>query len=285
MESIDITNNSKKIKDKLIRIFQSCNLNFLIGSGCSAPDIKLLGGIEQKIKDLKNEEAKKLLKEFKDEILNAHKNLNDDIEAVKEYHKFLEMLSRILYRRSNANIRKKANVFTTNYDLFIEQAANNINVILNDGFKRNVNLKNLFKFSTNTFFNTTYNNGQLYNYEFEIPTINLFKLHGSVSWKLERLENDDIIIFSDKYDSNFVGIMPSDDKFEQTVTKHITYDLLRIYANEIEKENTLLISLGFSFEDEHILDITRRGLKNSTLNLIIFCYDKKAFESFESKFK
>ncbi|MCA6084999.1 SIR2 family protein [Candidatus Endomicrobiellum agilis] len=293
MDIIDITKYSKEIKDKLIRMLQSCNLNFLVGSGCSTPGIELLGDIEQEINKLKEagrkEEAENQSNKFKEKILNAHKDLNNKLETVEEYRKFLDMLSRILHKRPNINIHKKANIFTTNYDLFIEQAANDINAILNDGFERNVNLKNLFKFSTNTFFNTTYNNGQLYNYEFEIPKINLFKLHGSVSWKLKKIDDDDVIIFSDgyryKYDTDFVSIMPSNDKFEQTVIKHIIYDLIRMYANEIEKENTLLISLGFSFEDKHLLDITRRGLKNSTLNLVIFCYDEKAFESFKSKFK
>ena len=63
--------------------------------------------------------------------------------------------------------------------------------------------------------------------------------------------------------------------------------MLRIYANELDKENTLLIVDGFSFDDEHILEITKRALKNPTLKLIVFCWDKepKAFEDKFSDFK
>ncbi len=43
------------------------------------------------------------------------------------------------------------------------------------------------------------------------------------------------------------------------------YELLRIYNNELDREGTLLVSFGFSFGDKHILDITRRALKNPTL--------------------
>ena len=67
------------------------------------------------------------------------------------------------------------------------------------------------------------------------------------------------------------------------------YDLLRIYANELEKENTLLMAVGFSFADEHLLDITKRALRNPTLKLIIMCFNREeairisdVFESFSN---
>jgi len=60
--------------------------------------------------------------------------------------------------------------------------------------------------------------------------------------------------------------------------------MLRIFANVLDKENTLLIAEGFSFSDEHILDIIKRGLRNPTLKLIIFCYLKEELEAFSRKF-
>ena len=65
----------------------------------------------------------------------------------------------------------------------------------------------------------------------------------------------------------------------------IYYGLLRIYANELDKENTLLIAEGFSFEDEHILDITQRGLKNPALTLIIFCWKEANVRGYEERFE
>ena len=59
---------------------------------------------------------------------------------------------------------------------------------------------------------------------------------------------------------------------------------MRIYSNELDKENTLLIAEGFSFADEHILEITQRALRNPTLELIIFCYEKDALEGYVNKF-
>ena len=37
------------------------------------------------------------------------------------------------------------------------------------------------------------------------------------------------------------------NSFEQTILDQTYYDLLRIYTNELDKENTLLIAEGFSF--------------------------------------
>jgi hypothetical protein len=49
-------------------------------------------------------------------------------------------------------------------------------------------------------------------------------------------------------------------------------------------ENTLLIVIGFSFSDEHILEITKRALRNPTLKLVIFCHESKGVDVFKDKF-
>lgn len=62
------------------------------------------------------------------------------------------------------------------------------------------------------------------------------------------------------------------------------YDLLRIYANELDKENTLLLVFGFSFADEHLRDITLRALKNPTLKLVIFAFNVDESKKFKAHF-
>jgi SIR2-like domain len=75
-------------------------------------------------------------------------------------------------------------VFTTNYDMFIEHAASLIpTVVLNDGFDRTASLRSEFLFASEKYFDRTYRSGALYTNQIEIPTINLIKLHGSVSWR------------------------------------------------------------------------------------------------------
>ena len=86
-----------------------------------------------------------------------------------------------------------------------------------------------------------------------------------------------------EFNNLFSIILPRKEKFKETLLNQIYYDLLRIFANELDKENTLLIAEGFSFADEHIFEITKRALKNPTLKLIIFCFNKEPSE-YESKF-
>ncbi len=68
-------------------------------------------------------------------------------------------------------------------------------------------------------------------------------------------------------------VNPTKGKFQQTVLDQKYYDLLRIYANELERENTLLFVMGFSFADEHIRDLTIRvSNSNPTLMIYIFAH-------------
>ena len=62
------------------------------------------------------------------------------------------------------------------------------------------------------------------------------------------------------------------------------YELLRIYANALDRENALLVACGFSFTDEHLLDITLRALKNPTLRLVIFAFDENARDHYATTF-
>ena len=79
-------------------------------------------------------------------------------------------------------------------------------------------------------------------------------------------------------------ILPNLRKFESTLLERIYFDLLRLLANCLERDNSLLIAFGFSFADEHILDITRRALRNPTSQLIIFGYSNDDANAFEVKF-
>ncbi len=323
---INVSNNDDKSNLNVIlrKSFQSANINFLIGSGCSSPAIKPSGEVEKEICNLLDEgkelEAEKLMCKFLKPIAESNDKLiggnvdENTTTTLNNYKTFLGNIIQILTRRKSNILLKQANIFNTNYDLFITKASEEIgsSLRLHDGFDRNPKLDSRFKFSTTEFFNIVYNKGNLYNYQVEIPSLNLIKLHGSLSWEksdtdiifqikgnsLEKLKDniqgiqdaktnkDDIKLLSllKEFSNQFYIILPVKDKFRDTLLNRVYYDLLRIYANELDKENTLLIAEGFSFEDEHILDITRRALKNPTLHLIISCYEKANVEIYEQKF-
>lgn len=314
--NIDSELDYGKLKVVLQKGVQSANLNFMVGSGCSLPAIATLGNIEEEVQEKLDEEDYdeadtilfNYLEPFAKSVISLRELKDKKFqETLKNYENFLEIISKILFERKNNIISKQATIFTTNYDLFVEKASETFigSIRLNDGFERNPVLNNRFRFSSSEFFISVYNTGNLYNYEVQIPSINLIKLHGSLSWKKSNRD----IVFSTrnmktlleewgKLDSEkeanlqkikgfiekFPVILPTKEKFKDTLFNQIYYDLLRIYANELDKENTLLIVDGFSFADEHILEITQRALKNPTLLIIIICFIEDELDSFEQKF-
>jgi hypothetical protein len=81
-------------------------------------------------------------------------------------------------------------------------------------------------------------------------------------------------------------VNPTKEKFERSVIDDKFYELLRLYANSLEKENSLLFVLGFSFADEHIRDITLRAANsNPTLQIIIFAFNEDAKQDIEKELR
>ncbi|HDL7929494.1 TPA: hypothetical protein PXP82_004499, partial [Yersinia enterocolitica] len=62
------------------------------------------------------------------------------------------------------------------------------------------------------------------------------------------------------------------------------YQMLRLLSYELEKPNSVLITFGFSFADEHILKLIQRSLSNPQLQTFICCYSKNSVYSMEKEF-
>lgn len=78
-------------------------------------------------------------------------------------------------------------------------------------------------------------------------------------------------------------VNPTKEKFKDTTFNKNYYELLRLYANELEKENSVLYVLGFSMADEHIREITIRAIKsNPTLKMFIVSYSETAKDIIEN---
>jgi hypothetical protein len=288
---------------------QSGNLNFIVGSGASLPAIPTMGNLEAELDALLltngEEEADKRCVEFIEQIDGVHAQVtaggaHPNIEAVvTNYRGFLTAIDRILFTRKSTLLPRQATIFSTNYDLFLEHASSFVPaVILNDGFDRSSSLNSEFKFTPERYFDRTYRSGPVYSHHTEIPTINLVKLHGSLSWR----RNAGDIVFGtrplpalsaeDKNNAATVRaylerhflILPNLQKHHTTLMERVYYDLLRLFSKALDYENTVLISFGFSFADEHILDITRRALRNPTSQLIVISYDQASAAAYQAKF-
>jgi len=312
----------KKDKNEIIKILQksvqSCNLNFLIGSGCSFPAISVLGNIEQEVEGVyksgNDDKATEILTNFlqpfvennnliqqkslveilRHESSTSDKNADDKLTTtIRNYYNFIAGISRILFERKSNILHKQASIFSTNYDMFIEKTFEifSESIVLNDGFLRGPSLSNRYIFSTRHFYSKIFNTGNLYKYQVELPSINLIKLHGSLNWKIDQndiVESFDHLeqIVDKEPDSleSMVIVLPRKMKFSETVLNQNYYEMLRIFSNELDKENTILISEGFSFADEHICDIVKRALKNPTLRLLIFCFKKEELPEYKEIF-
>lgn len=173
------------------------NINFLIGSGASFPIFKtlFLGENKPSFEELISseqisEENKKVLYYFyyRDWILPMINNNYEDYDS-KVKNNYLKFIRFIILTLSNQGFDrpKRANIFTTNYDLLFEDTFEEVineytNCLFNDGSMGFIN-----KFLNPAWYNLVISQaGYNDNYKREIPTINLLKMHGSVSWKKDK---------------------------------------------------------------------------------------------------
>ena len=332
----------------LINYLQAANLNFLIGSGASRPFLGVLGKIEEWLTKVSNDNSlsddqRKLFLASvyrtycqKAIIGNLTKTPNDKYEdAKKAYADLLSSLNEIVNRRGTRLISKQINLFTTNVDTLIENAAESLAIEFNDGFRGSVNQV----FDESNFRKTIGKASLHFQSVAELPVFNLYKMHGSINWKklgndrigndyqlnrvntinvemgkiaadgfveteyddagvLKPYEYDDLL---DKvkakaatlkdfavYDSflsayeNLIMVNPTKHKFQETVMDMHFYELMRLYSNSLEKENSILFVMGFSFADEHIAKLTMRAAdSNPTLQVVVFSFSDAEEVSFK----
>lgn len=302
-----LTSSNEAIKQAITRSLQSAHINYLIGAGASSPAVPVAGAVEQEIAALFEANQEQQARERLYGFLAAVQQPTNDLIAgadnaqnavtVKNYADFIGIIEVILTERRTDLLPKQATVFSTNYDLFVEKAALSYPALrLNDGFSRVPSLDGRMEYASRSFFTTTSNTGNLYSYKVEIPCINLIKLHGSFSWK----KDGENVLFAVKqkgllaeqrtpqqvkeFVEPYVVVLPQTTKFRTTLMDSTYYELLRIYANELDRENTLLIAFGFSFGDDHILKITKRALKNPTLKLLVFAFSDADRQAYEARF-
>lgn len=191
------TLNKKDLLDK--------NVNFLFGSGASAPYIPTfmtsltdaITGKKLSFEDLLSQytysssaHSHLIYYWYYSKIITKTYALSyvappapDHFSGVNSsYNTFVCNLNDLLKRKNN-HIPRRANIFTTNYDLFFEKSINEFQqkhqLILNDGGSGIVNRA----LNISNFHRATMHQGTDDRYSYEIPTVNLIKMHGSVSWK------------------------------------------------------------------------------------------------------
>lgn len=347
--------------DQFLKDIQGKNVNFLIGAGASFGVVPTLWmkSINKSFEDLLtskdfDENQKKVLYFIWFELwIRKTKIIDFDLsnETHKQYERFIQNLINYL-NNEGFDRPKRVNIFTSNYDTLFENTFDSLSkknrlTYFNDGsrgfFKKYISTENYhLKIS---------HSGMSDSFQREIPTINLLKIHGSVTWsnvnnEIEvNLENevynelcdlsdkikeaidyynnttwdpDEELLdpnnyeesilfgtleelqfstelttifekFSDLIDSfyekyrNFPVVNPTKEKFSDTVFQQHYYQLLRMLSFELEKQDSVLVVFGFSFADEHILEIVRRSIVNPKLKIYVIAYNKGAKEQIKNK--
>lgn len=89
--------------------------------------------------------------------------------------------------------------------------------------------------------------------------------------------------FQTAYDTLPV-VNPTKWKFHETVFEEHYYQMLRLLSYELEKPDTVFVAFGFSFADEHILNLVKRSLSNPSLHMYVCCFDETERAVMEKKF-
>src|SRR5690606_11587610 len=107
-------------------------------------------------------------------------NMINDLEETKtNYKDFLIALNIILLRRRSNIISRQVNLFTTNMDIFLDCTLESVNLEYNDGFSGKINPI----FTTSNYHKSIFQKSPHYDNKAELPVFNLYKMHGSVTWK------------------------------------------------------------------------------------------------------
>jgi hypothetical protein len=190
-------------------------------------------------------------------------------KSKSHYHE--KFTKKILQRPLNL---KRANVFTTNYDLAFEYAFDKLGVNFISGFSGFQ--KRTFKpeaFEYDLFFPGSTTQGRVQRIE---KVLRYYKIHGSLTWVKENPSENNVYGISEvpieivraKKDYENIMIYPTTAK--KSFTLDFPYsELFRQFAASISQSQSVLITYGYSFSDEHINDIIYQALTIPSFTLII----------------
>lgn len=170
---------------------------------------------------------------------------------------------------------RRANIFTANYDLAFEYAFDKLGVHYIDGFAGFH--KRFFKpetFDYDIFYPGSTTSGKIQRIE---KVVRYFKLHGSLSWvnsesrdsnNLYGIEEKPLELIESLQKKGEILIYPSAVKKSYTLDFPYS-ELFRQFASTITQSQSVLITIGYAFGDDHFNDIIFQALSNPTFTLII----------------
>jgi NAD-dependent SIR2 family protein deacetylase len=175
-------------------------------------------------------------------------------------------LDKITARKSSD---PRVQLFTTNYDTLFEQAANEGGFVIIDGFS----FTHPREFSGRYFdFDIVHREKTRIKQEesFVSKVFQLYKLHGSLNWERN---SDNKIIQRENTDEPLI-IYPASEKYESSYEQPY-FEMMSRFQQALRKEETLLVVIGFGFQDKHIQNVIIETVaQNPGFHLVIVNYNE-----------
>ena len=189
------------------------------------------------------------------------------------------LISFLLSFASRAASRERLNIFTTNYDRLIEFGCDLAGLRVIDRFVGA--LKPVFRTSRlniDLHYNPPGMRGEPRYLE---GVIRFFKLHGSIDWRAERSQIRRYgIPFGPSVDTPYLpsnpieSVMIYPNAAKDIETSQFPYaELFRDFASTICRPNSVLVTYGYGFGDDHINRVIRDMLTVPSSHLVIISYD------------
>jgi len=248
--------------------------------------LEILGSSDKKMKEQADALKKKLndvLTTFASAILCGEHGLID-AEETKREHAFNYLVSFMMSFASRTGTRDRLNIFTTNYDRFIEAGAEVAGMHLLDRFVGT--LSPIFR-SSRLDLDMHYNPPGIRSEPRYLEGVARFtKLHGSLDWvdcarSIRRIAfpfgADSIqpyLTAPGTTEANAMRLMVYPNAAKDRETAFYPYvELFRDFAAAACRPNHTLIAFGYSFGDEHINRIIEDMLTIPSTHLVVISYD------------
>ena len=201
----------------------------------------------------------KAIKEINAQIKDLCSKPNSEPKTHKDF------LTKILAARKKTSPRAK--IFTLNYDTFFEDAASDIKAVVIDGFC--FNEKRIFNSTDFDLDIVQRENSRIHKEEnFYDKVFHLYKMHGSVTWKLEGRE---IKKLDKRQIDEPLLIYPNASKFEESYQMPF-YEMISRFQISLRATNTTLMIIGYSFGDAHVNRMIEEAV-DSNLSLKVIVVD------------
>lgn len=250
------------------------SITFFLSKQPNPESNESLKKIESIVREARNFLLKKCLNQ--DNSKSTKEKSSNDAPLLDLYKEFYRKL---LTRNSTL---PRLNIFTTNYDLYSERAMDDLGIHYVNGFTGGIQ-----KFFNPAIFNYALaEKMDLSQSKWSVIDnfFYLYKLHGSVNWienntdnKLFKVKEIQDPTFDKLKDEETIMIHPTPLKYNVSLGSPYS-DLFREFQRKLMSNNNILVTIGYSFSDEHINNLIFQAFTIPSFRLIVIGEPKEGSE-------